>query len=113
MKQFLYLCFFVLLTRLDATDPSTSVVKVAPNPVFPGMDMRPPLLRLSESDTIWVISKSMRKKQLVDQLTVPRRSIHDKLEILYENDARFDPNIVRGPNLMAGGLTDHDFFSDF
>ena len=112
MKQFLYLCFFAL-TRLDATVPSTSFVKIVPDPVIPGMDMRLPLLHLSDPDTIWVITKSMRKKQLLDQLTDSKRSINDKLALLYENDARFDPNQVKGPNLMAGGLSAHDFFAGF
>jgi len=112
MKQILRLLFFAL-TRLDATVPSTSVVKIVPDPVIPGMDMRLPLLHLSDSDTIWVITKSMRKKQLVDSITDPKRSINDKLALLYKTDARFDPNLVRAPDLMAGGLTDHDFFAGF
>jgi len=108
MKQFLYLWFFALLTRLDATVPPTSVVKVTPNP---GMDMRP--MPLPNPDNIYLFSQWIYKKQLLNSITVPKRSIHDKLAILYENDVRYDPNRVKKSNIMAGGLSDHDFFSDF
>ena len=89
---------------------------MVPNPVpntnsVPGMDMRP--MPLPNPDNIYLLSQWIYKKQLVDRLTDPKRSIHDKLAILYEKDARYDPNQVRGSNIMAGGLLDHDFFSDF
>jgi hypothetical protein len=97
----MFLLFFFLISPIP--------LKHVPKLSLRGMDMRPHHPQMNITD----IQRSIYKKQLVDRLTDPKRSINDKLALLYENDARFDPNQVRGPNLMAGGLSAHDFFAGF
>lgn len=110
MFRWLILCYSFHLV-IHAIVPN-EVQKLVPiTNLVSGMDMRP--MPLPNPDNIYLFSQWIYKKQLVDSITDPKRSIHDKLAILYEKDPRYDPNRVKKSNIMTGGLSDHDFFSDF